>query len=135
MSEVYGVCVRDWLSVALRIVSLPEFNRVHGHDYVVFVCVEGRLGIDNIVVNHEDLARHLKACKSSIDYTYLNESLGTNNPTAEAVASALKKCLELKLSEAWREYGVKLVLIAVCTPRGQCSYVRTDYEGSSNRSD
>jgi 6-pyruvoyl-tetrahydropterin synthase len=131
MSEVYGVCVRDWLSVALRIVSLPDFNRVHGHDYVVFVCVEGKLGINNIVMDHEDLARYLEACKNSIDYTYLNESLETDNPTAEAVASTLKKCLEVKLSETWKEYDVKLVLIAVCTPRGRCSYVRTVYEDSN----
>lgn len=130
MSEVYGVCVGDWLSVALRIVSLPNFNRVHGHDYVVFVCVEGKLGINNIVMDHEDLAKYLGECKNSLDYAYLNESLGTDNPTAEAVASALKKCLEAKLSEAWKEYDVKLVLIAVCTPRGRCSYVRTVYEDS-----
>jgi len=116
---VYGVCVEEWLSAALSIRDLGgRAARLHGHDYKVVLCVEGELK-SGVVVDHEILHGILKECVDPFDYSFLNETLGSDNASAEEVARALLDCVVQHLPQ-----GLIPVLMAVCTPRGRCSYIR-----------
>ncbi len=118
---VYGVCVAKWVSVALRVSSpyIPG-GALHGHDYKVRVCVEGGLGGDNKVVDHLELLAQLEKCLRSINYRYLNEVLGTQNPTAELLAKKIADCL----SGYAATRNTRIALVEVCTASELCSYYR-----------
>ncbi len=117
----YGVCVSKWVSVALKL-SSPHIpgEALHGHDYRVKVCIEGELGEDNKVVDHLELLVQLDDCLKEINYRYLNEVLGTQNPTAELLAKRIAECISSK--NILR--GNKVVLVEACTASELCSYYK-----------
>ncbi len=114
---VYGVCVEDWVSVALRVGG--EKRSLHGHDYRVRVCLEGPIDERGMVVDHSILSRLLRECVDAIDYGVLNEALGAQSATAELLSRHVYDCISSRV-----EGGYRVVLVSACTPRGYCSYIR-----------
>ncbi|BEP17096.1 hypothetical protein PYJP_04480 [Pyrofollis japonicus] len=118
---MYGVCVSKWVSVALRLSSpYLQGSPLHGHDYKVKVCVEGPLGSDNKVIDHLELLALLDECLRDINYKYLNDVLGVENPTAELMTSHIASCISTRL----KRDGLRIVLVEACTPSDLCSYYK-----------
>ena len=120
---VYGVCVSGWVSAALRIESLGgKASRLHGHDYRVVVCAEGETLRGGILIDHDELQGALDECIAGVDYSVVNDVVGTSNASAEVLAAHIFECL----SKRYQGMPIaEIVMVAVCTPRGRCSYVRT----------
>jgi len=118
---MYGVCVSKWVSVALRLSSpyIPG-AALHGHDYRVRVCVEGELHEDNKVVDHLELLSLVETCLKKFNYQYLNEVLGTDNPTAELLVKHVADCIEANMERK----GARIVLVEACTASDLCSYYK-----------
>ncbi len=121
---VYGTCVSTWVSVALKISSLRDISsKLHGHDYIVKICCESeKLDSANLVIDQKTLKQMLHMCLSSINYSYLNEVLKTDNASSELLSKYIYDCMQEKLTE----YGSNIALTKaeVCTPIGDCSYYR-----------
>lgn len=88
-------------------------SRVHGHNWELFVTVEGEVSEDTgFVIDLKALSRTMREeVISKVDHTYLNEDvefLRGKLPTTENFAIAVWKILEPVLKE---KYGVKLYRI------------------------
>lgn len=88
-------------------------SRVHGHNWELFVTVEGEVSEDTgFVIDLKALSRTMREeVISKVDHTYLNEDvefLRGKLPTTENFAIAVWKILEPVLRE---KYGVKLYRI------------------------
>ncbi len=116
---VFGVCVEDWVSAALRVKG--EKRGLHGHDYIVRVCAEGDLDEVGMVVDHSILYRLLRGCLDSVDYRVLNEVLSVESATAERLVGYVYDCVSSKLKDY---VDASIVYVEACTPRGYCSYLR-----------
>jgi 6-pyruvoyltetrahydropterin/6-carboxytetrahydropterin synthase len=81
---------------------------LHGHNYVVEVVVEGRPDERGMVVDFVELKRLLAEVLSAYDHKVLNDVLGTQNATAEALALDIARRLRERLPE-----GLRLRLVRV----------------------
>jgi len=74
-------------------------EQLHGHTWKVQVFVKGeRLDPYGILVDFRDVKRIVKKWTARLDHHYLNEVLGSTNPTTENIAKYLFQKLEKEVN-------------------------------------
>ncbi len=74
-------------------------EQLHGHTWKVQVFVKGeRLNPHGILVDFRDVKRIVKKWTARLDHHYLNEVLGSTNPTTENIAKYLFQKLEKEIN-------------------------------------
>jgi len=74
-------------------------EQLHGHTWKVQVFVKGeRLDPYGILVDFRDVKRIVKKWTAGLDHHYLNEVLGSTNPTTENIAKYLFQKLEKEVN-------------------------------------
>ncbi len=120
---VYGVCVREWFSAALKVEgSTRRSGGLHGHDYLVEVCVESEDLDKGFVVDHYLLRSLLRSCIEPLDHRLLNDVV--EPPTTENIATYVMKCVNGALAES-EVAGRRVRMVRVCTGDMLCGYVVT----------
>jgi 6-pyruvoyl-tetrahydropterin synthase len=121
---VYGVCVEELFSAALRVEgSTGESRETHGHDYRVKACVESELLQSGFVVDHYVLRSLLRSCIAPLDHRLANSVI--NPPTTENLAAHIAGCLEDALRSLGASSGLRVAYVEVCAAGSLCGYVRT----------
>lgn len=74
-------------------------EQLHGHTWKVQVFVKGeRLGPSGILVDFRSMKRIVKKWTAHLDHHYLNEVLGSTNPTTENIAKYLFQRLKKEIN-------------------------------------
>ena len=74
-------------------------EKLHGHTWKAQVFVKGeRLNPHGILVDFRDVKRIVKKWTARLDHHYLNEVLGSTNPTTENIAKYLFQKLEKEIN-------------------------------------
>ena len=95
--------------------------RLHGHNYVVRVELEGQVDPRGFVVDYGDLAPFKRWIDNTLDHSHLNDVF-TVNPTAEHLARELCGVLRNVLTP----HHVRLIEIGVSvseTPKTWATYI------------
>jgi 6-pyruvoyltetrahydropterin/6-carboxytetrahydropterin synthase len=73
-------------------------EQLHGHTWKVQIFVKGeKLDSNGILIDFRDMKRIVKKWTARLDHHYLNEVLGSTNPTTENVAKYLFQKLEKEI--------------------------------------
>lgn len=98
-----SVCVRSSFSAAHRVEDHPgECRELHGHNYVVELCVSGELNEMNMVMDFADLKRVLRDVLKRLDHKFLNEVMGERNATVELIALYLWREVRKRIPKGLR---------------------------------
>jgi 6-pyruvoyltetrahydropterin/6-carboxytetrahydropterin synthase len=94
-------------------------KRVHGHNYLVRVVLEGKLDPKyGWVKDFTDIKSYFKPIKDQLDHYYLNDIEGLENPTAEVLTIWIWNKLKPQLKEL-SEIHVYETPTSGCVYRGE----------------
>lgn len=89
------------IEAAHRLPNVPEDHkcaRLHGHSFVIGICVEGPVGDKSgWVMDFADIKKAFQPLFDLLDHNYLNEIEGLANPTSENLAMWVWQKMQNKL--------------------------------------
>lgn len=103
--------------------KVPEGHkckRMHGHNYVFDIEIEGELNEQGFVMDFWDVDKIVQPILDRIDHRVLNEVEGLENPTAEIIAGWFVDQIQLELPGNYTVYAVHVFE----TPDAKASVLR-----------
>jgi len=94
----FSVVYTTSFSAGHRLEDHPgKCRRMHGHNYLVRVWVEGGLDEKNMVIDYYELKSIVDGVVDELDHRVLNDVLGDRNPTSELIARWIAERVSEKL--------------------------------------
>ncbi len=111
----WKACITRTFSASHEVKGHPH-GGLHGHDFEVTVCIcVDELDEQGFVIDYYVLARIVDETVARLDHTHLNEALGVERATLEAVAQYVYKSVSRSLEGSREVCSVK-----VCGPKEFC---------------
>ena len=116
----FSVVYSTSFSAGHRLEDHPgKCRRLHGHNYLVKVWVEGGLDEKNMVIDYYELKSIVDSIVEELDHHVLNEVLGDRNPTSELIARWIAERVSAELVKTGR--GVRVSRVEVCETNDFCA--------------